>query len=216
MADPTRFLKKLAEGIPQTMVVYGTSLTEGGAWVRLLQEWLQQTYPGALTLINSGMGGKASNTALDNLESKVLSHRPDVVWMEFAMNDAYRGYTEADRDHGITLEQSVRNLNGLLDRTLEKNPDVEIILQIMNTVWDAPSGFRAASLRPELAAYYQGYRDVAQMRGLLLIDHQPEWLAVQARSPETYRDYMPDGVHPNELGEQTILFPLIQSSLVKG
>jgi acyl-CoA thioesterase-1 len=75
-----------------TAVVYGTSLTAGGAWVQQLHTWIETLYPRRLTLINSGQGSRASNTGLAQLKSLVLDHSPDVVFIEFAVNDSYVGY----------------------------------------------------------------------------------------------------------------------------
>ena len=69
---------------------------------------------------------------------------------------------------------------------------------------------------PNLAAYYQMYRDVATARGLMLIDHHPNWVALQANDPTTFQSYIADGVHPNAEGIGEITFPLLQWKLSGG
>ena len=77
-------------------------------------------------------------------------------------NDAYVQYQ-------ISLEASKRNLNTIIDQILAANPDAEIILMTMNSALDVPAkGVRGATNRPQIAAYYQGYCDVAHKRHLPL------------------------------------------------
>ncbi len=88
-----------AKALPQTVVAYGTSLTAqpaAGQWVNDLRTWLNSEYPGLATVINSGMSGKASNTAVLNLQSKVLDYNPDTVIIEFSMNDAFTNFSASN------------------------------------------------------------------------------------------------------------------------
>lgn len=46
-AEPgLRLTPRLKEGKPQTMVTYGTSLTQGGAWVGQVESALKESFPG--------------------------------------------------------------------------------------------------------------------------------------------------------------------------
>ena len=206
-------MDNLQAGRPQKIVVYGTSLTEGGQWSNDLSTWLNGLYPGQVTVINSGLSGKASNTALANLPSKVIAHMPDVVFIEFAVNDAFTAYTSADPDLGITPEKSQANLNRLIDAILAAKPETEIILQTMNPAWDAPNGNKSASKRPHLAAYYEGYRKIAADRHLLLIDHHRNWNRLRTANPVLFQSYIPDGVHPTPAASTAITFPEIKKML---
>lgn len=205
-------IDNLNAGKKQIVVAYGTSLTAGGQWVSDLQTWLNERHPGQVTVINSGMGGKASNTGLAELDARVIAHKPDVVFLEFAINDAST-YKEGGIDYGISLERSRANLNQLIDRIRQANPSVEIILQTMNPPWDATNGNQSASRRPQLADYYEGYRKVAAERGLLLIDHYAAWSQLQKTNRATYERYIPDGVHPAPEGSTAITFAGIKSAL---
>jgi acyl-CoA thioesterase-1 len=196
-----------------TAVVYGTSLTAGGAWVNQLQAWIETLFPGRLTLINSGQNSRASNTGLAHLQPLVLAHSPDIVLIEFAVNDAYRDYGPKDGDRDISLEKSRSNLNAMIDRILAANPQADIVLQTMNSAWDAPSNYRAAILRPQLAEYYQGYREVARQRGLLLIDHHVHWCELQGRQRALFESYIPDGIHPEATGCEAIILPELKARL---
>lgn len=208
----SRLLENLAAGRHQTVVVYGTSLTEGGRWVHDLTDWLDRLYPGRATIINSGLSGRASNTALANLETRVIAHHPDTVILEFGVNDAF-SYEPADTDHGISPEQSRANLNRMIDAIRAANPSAEIILQTMNPAWDAPNGNRSGSKRSRLAAYYDGYREVAAARGLLLVDHHANWSRLMTTDRPAFERYISDGVHPSAEGSTAVTFPAIRDAL---
>ena len=211
---PAAFVNALAAGNHRTIVVYGTSLTANGAWVGQLSNWLSAEYPGLFTVINSGLSGKNSAEGLAQLQTKVLNHAPDTVFIEFAMNDAF---LHSDGTPQLGVPQAKANLDTMIDMILQHNPQAEIILQTMNTVWNSPTGSNeSASLRPDLAAYYEMYRDVAAERGLMLVDHHPNWARLQSESPATFQAYIPDGVHPVANGVLNITLPLLQWKLSGG
>lgn len=169
-------IDRLEAGEHQTVVVYGTSLTAGGAWVSQLSSSLNAAYPGQLTWVNAGQSGKASNTGVAHLASAVLAKRPNAVFIEFGMNDAFTAYEPNEIDYDITPAKSKANLNAMIEAILAQNPNAQVILQTMNPSWNAPNGNGSATKRPQLAQYYEGYREVAADRGLLLIDHNAVWL----------------------------------------
>ena len=213
-AEPAALVAALAAGQPRKVVVYGTSLTAGGAWVGQMSQWLSAKYPGLLTLINSGLSGKNSAEGLAQLQAKVLAHHPDTVFIEFAMNDAF---LYSDGTPQLSVEQARANLDAMIDAILAQNPQAEIILQTMNTVWNSPSGSnQSATLRPNLAAYYEMYRSVAAARGLMLIDHHPAWAALQQGDLATFQSYVPDGVHPVATGWSKVVLPLLKWKLTGG
>jgi|GEM_PF-67803 len=192
------FVKRLGANVPQKVVIYGTSLTAGGAWSVQMKSWLSRNTRGKLTIINRGLSGKNSGSGVIQLESLVIAENPDVVFIEFSMNDAFQEYT--DPTQNLTVAQAQVNLEYMIDRILENRPSTEIILQTMNTVWGG-----SAVSRPQLADYYQMYRDVADARGLLLIDNEPAWAALQANDLAQYESYVPDGTHPVAAGYEAVV-----------
>ncbi len=60
------------------------------------------------------------------------------------------------------------------------------------------------------------YREVAAARGLMLVDHEPNWATLQADSPAIFKSYIPDGVHPTATGCSKITFPLLRWKLSGG
>ncbi|MHB9071578.1 MAG: GDSL-type esterase/lipase family protein [Sedimentisphaerales bacterium] len=206
-------LAKLDSGQNQIIVTIGTSLTggTGGAWVAQMYDWLLSEYPGQVTLYNCGVGGSSSynsDPARNGLGflPGALAYNPDVVFVEYAMNDAYSPFN-------MSVQQSRNNLNTIIDQILAHNPNAEIILETMNSTLDCWRD-RHAGIRPNLALYYQMYREVAQERGFLLIDHYPNWLNLMAADMTAFWDYVPDGIHPNAAGGENIILPMVKKTLL--
>jgi acyl-CoA thioesterase I len=195
-----KFIQNLANGTAQKIVLYGTSLTANGAWVSQLQASVQASYPGFATWVNSGGSGKASDWGLANLQSKVIGHNPDAVFIEFSMNDAATTL-------GISRAQAVANLDAMVDAILAARPNCEIILQIMN-----PRDFQPGDSfdpRLELELYQQDCRDYATANGLQFIDHMPAWRALLDKGTAAYRVHVPDGTHPNANGYSLFMTPVL-------
>ena len=213
-SNPSLMAGALDAGATRRIVAYGTSLTAGGGWVGQLGAWLAADYPGRVTLINSGLSGKNSAEGLAQLQTKVLNQAPDTVFIEFAVNDAF---LYSDGTPSLSVEQARANLNAMIDAILAHNPACEVILQTMNAVWNSPQGSnQSATLRPQLADYYQMYREVAAARGLMLVDHHRNWLALQQTDPATYQTLVPDGVHPTADAYAKIMIPLLKWKLSGG
>jgi acyl-CoA thioesterase-1 len=210
----SQLIENLSVGIPQTLVVYGTSLTEAGAWSGQVKSALDAAYPGLLTLINSGGSSQNSVWGKSNLTSKVINQLdpeiPGTVMIEFAVNDAV---IRPNYHSVITPAQARDNLSDMLDRIRTERPYAEVILQVMNPVINTPSGPEGATNRPNLALCQQYYRDAAKERGLLVIDHMPAWQAVLDQGESVFDDYAADGLHPNSTGYQLFVTPVILRAL---
>ncbi len=203
-ATPHSFVRRLQAGRPQTIVFYGTSLTAGGAWTTQVTAVLEQRFPGLVTTFNGAGPGRHSGWGCENLDERVLAHAPDVVFLEFAVNDAVARFQ-------LTPAQARANLNAMIDRMLAARPDCEIILQVMNPVIDRPQGHDG--WRPTLPECQANYREVAAERGFLLIDHMPAWSRLLREDEATFRAWVPDGLHPAEPGYTALVTPVILGAL---
>lgn len=212
-AFASKLVDNLKAGKDQTLVVYGTSLTAGGKWVGATKAWLEGINPQTkVTVINSGQSGKNSIVGLEKLDEAVIAKKPDTVLIEFAVNDAGKA---ANKPRAVSLEDSGKNLETMIARIKKALPDTEIVIQTMNPAWDAPNGNRSGSIRPDLADYYEGYRKVAAKHGLLLIDHNKNWVKILAEDKAQFEKYVADGVHPTPEASVKITFPEVKASLEK-
>ncbi len=199
--DSSRLAGSLKAGKQQTVVTYGTSLTAGGAWVSQLQHALNARYPGLATVINSGQGAMWSKWGVDNLDARVIAKKPDAVLIEFAINDAYL-------DYRTSVAEARSNLTNMIDRILASKADTEIVLMTMNP----PTGIHLER-RPKIGDYYQMYRDVANARKLLLIDHAANWERILKKESDLFARYVPDGIHPGPDGCAQVITPAILQTL---
>jgi len=198
--DRARFIADLEDGKHQTIVFYGTSLT-AARWVTLFTESLDQEFPGQVRVVNAAQGGVGSLWALERLEARVLAENPDAVFLEFAINDAA---TELR----TPLERSRVALEEMIDRIRRVRPDCEILLMTMN-----PPIREGRRSRPRYVEYYEVYRQVARERGLRLIDHEPNWQRILEHGEIEFAKVVPDGIHPNELGQRSVILPEMRRAL---
>lgn len=208
----SQLVDNLRAGKDQTVVVYGTSLTAGGRWVGDLKAWLETIADGKakVTLVNSGQSGKNSLVGLEKLDTAVIAKKPDTVLIEFAVNDAVL-FPELEKR--VSVEGSQKNLETMIERIRKALPQTEIIIQTMNPAWDSPKGNGSATKRPDLASYYEGYRKVAAKQGLLLIDHNKNWVELRKADPAKFESYVSDGVHPTPEASSAVTFPQVKQSL---
>ncbi len=91
-------MKKALRGENITIATIGGSITEGTGipeasgradkcWAALMADWWKRMFPGQVTFVNAGISGTNSNFGLHRLEADVLSHDPDLLFVEFAVND---------------------------------------------------------------------------------------------------------------------------------
>jgi len=219
-------LERLKNGENLTIAAIGTSLTatDWGFWFQPIGDWLNgQGFPGKVTLANRAVCGSASKLVpgtadyrdgMTQLADLLAKDNPDVVFIEFGINDAYLQYK-------ISKQASRDNLQSMIDQIRAwaakqnqgKGKSVEIVVQAMNNCVGVH-----AEQRPDLAEYYQGYREVAKAnKGVLFIDTYGKWLELCNSQPDhaTWNSYVPDGIHPNAKGAKAIIVPSVRQALQK-
>lgn len=197
-----KVVKKLESGENQKIVVYGTSLsaTKEG-WVTMLEDSLNALYPGKVEIINSAQTAMWSTWGVENLREKVLEHKPDMVIIEFAMNDAYLPYS-------TSIEAARLNLEYMVLRIRELYKDCSIVIQVMNM----PIAEHKVQ-RPDIERYYNLYRKESKKLHAKLIDHYEYWVPLLKKGEEVFRRYVPDGIHPNLEAQKKLVLPHILKTL---
>lgn len=202
-AKPSRafFLTALEAGKRQRIVVYGTSLTANSAWPAELQETLRKAYGRKAMVINAAGGGMDSRWGLANLSQRVIRQRPDVVFLEFTINDALA-------ESHLSVSESMANLTGMITQIRHERPYCDLVVMIMNP----PTG-HALEKRPDIADYASGYRKVAKDLSCRLIDFTPAWNDIIYKHPKLWRTYVPDGLHPNKQAVSEVILPFLLDKL---
>jgi lysophospholipase L1-like esterase len=191
------FLTELEKGRSQKVVVYGTSLTANAAWPAELEDTLRASLSRKLRVVNAGRGGMDSRWGLANFEQRVIRERPDTVFIEFAINDALA------KSH-LSVGESMSNLEHMISTLRGELPYCDVIVMVMNP----PTGTHFHD-RSRFDDYANGYRLVAKRNACRFINFSAIWKPIIAREPERWKNYAPDGLHPNEQACREVILPYL-------
>jgi len=205
---------KAAEGGTEIRVAYlGGSITAAPGWRVKSLKWLQDRYPKAkLVEINAAIGGTGSNLGVFRNRQDVLAHKPDLLFVEFAVNDG-----------GASPENIHRGMEGIVRQTWEANPatDICFVYTISEPVLpELKAGHcsRSATAMEVLADHYRipSIHFGLQVKKML---ESGELIFKGERTPENSKNaearpllFSTDGVHPLvETGHELYLQTLARS-----
>jgi uncharacterized protein YjdB/lysophospholipase L1-like esterase len=199
-----KLIPDLAAGYNLKVMTIGTSLTDqpyGVSWPSQLYTALFPKYQGHITLSNRAISGSNSRSGKANIEAWLAADNPDVVFIEYAINDAVAS-------DNITVAEMKSNLDFMCAKIKANNPNADIILQTMNNAVGS-----ALTARPNLELYYQGYRDYAALNGYKLVDNYPLWKNLYDTNPTQWATYVPDNIHPNDAGRAAVMMNNLVTTL---
>lgn len=204
------FLAKIEAGEPVTVAYLGGSITAMSGWRNMTTDWLGKTWPKAkVTEVHAAIGGTGSGLGVFRLDHDALSKNPDLLFVEFATNDA-----------GRSPEEIWRNFDGIVQQTWRKNPKTDIVFAYTITSpmmkdYGAGKMNAAASAMERLADHYGipsvcfGPRVAAEVKaGRLVMSMGEVPTAVPKETPDRDRLiaeelkkkgqtlFANDGVHP--------------------
>lgn len=189
-----------------TVAYIGGSVTVGAgasnasltSWRALTRDWFKENYPDAeITEVNAGIGGTGSRLAAYRVAADVLAHDPDLVFVEFAINDAY--FAEAPKSASDTTANNegttAKYYESLIRQIRETLPNADIIALFTTDKGQSKSVmFKQAEVQNEIAAHY-GITSIDMGRYLQntvdadLNGNDDEWYT-----------YVTDVVHPYDTG----------------
>ncbi|MGE9290516.1 MAG: GDSL-type esterase/lipase family protein [Puniceicoccales bacterium] len=110
------FFHKIEQNQPVTIAYLGGSITAQKGWRVLSQKWLEDTFPdSSFNGVHAAIGGTGSELGVFRVEADALSTEPDLLFVEFAVND-YRG----------NPEDTLRAMEGIVRKTWQKSPETDI------------------------------------------------------------------------------------------
>ena len=176
---------KLAAHAPVTVAVLGGSITKNaseGGFVSEVAAWIEAQSAGVhVETINAGIGNTGSDLGAQRIDADVLSHRPDVLFVEFAVNDS-------DRECTADMEQIVR-------KTRVANPQTDIAFLYAVMDWTLPrleaGKFPPSVIRHEKVAAHYGIPTVALGYEAARKIRLGEW---------TWKNFSNDACHPTADG----------------
>ena len=163
--------------------------------VRTLQSYpyltlqtLKENYPYAVVnTITTAIGGEDAEQGNARFGEEVLTHRPDVVFIDYALNDAGRIGLERARNAWETM---IREALDKQVKVVLMTPTPDLRVDILNP--DTPLGKHAAQIR-ELAAKYK----------IGLVDSYATFKQLKQDGADLTA-YMSQDAHPNEKGHRVV------------
>ena len=178
---------------PERVVVLGTSLSARSPWPAALGEALSDCLGRPVSVEVVARPGASSAWGVAQVE-RVAALEPDVVLVEFAINDA-------DLLDGLGLGRSAGAHGLILSELAALAPGARVALMTTNHA-HGPRGW----VRPRLAAHYALYPRLARDHGAGLADLYPRWLAAGDAA-------VPDGLHPSEEAARAVIVPPLAALL---
>lgn len=153
----------------------------------LLLKELKTIYPNAvINIITTSIGGENSTQGAKRFKKDVLIHKPDVLFIDYALNDRIIG-----------LAQSRKNLEKMIRQALKKG--TKVIL--MTPSPDISIDF----LKPgnELELFAQQIKSLAAKYKIGVVDSYGIFKHASEQG-KNIKEYMAQSNHPNEKGHQLI------------
>ncbi len=211
----SNFLSKVSQPGAEVKIGYlGGSITAQPGWRVKTLAHFQKTYPQAkISEINAAIGGTGSDLGVCRLKQDVLDLKPDLMFVEFAVNDG-----------GASPDQIFKCMEGIVRQTWRTLPECDICFVYTLTEALAPAMLdgkfqRSASAMEKIADHYgipsiHMAMEVAKLAkaGKLL------WKAKMPKTDEEKKAigdkfvFAPDSVHPHvETGHELYLQAIVRS-----
>jgi len=186
-----RFIAKAKTGQAIKVAFIGGSITQANFGYRLqTANYLEHTYPNAkFKWVNAGVSGTGTELGAFRIKEQVLDYRPDLIFIEFAVNGAY-----AD------------GMEGMIRQAIKSNPEVEICL-----IYTILNGQTAFYQKNEIPQNIVGLEKVAAHYNLLSIQLGMEAASLEASGKLVWKGnprsvssdqllFSEDGIHPTTAG----------------
>lgn len=179
-------IKKLKNGEEVTVGFIGGSITQGTSagnelcYAKLTADWLQQTYSSAkVNYVNAGIGATGSYIGVHRVTTDLLSKSPDLVFVEFSVNDTTEN-TERNKD----------SYDSLL-RTIWKSSTNPAIITIATTQEDGTS-------------FQEQHAEIVKHYDLPMISYRNTILDTIKHGDIAWKDISDDNIHPNVPGHKIV------------
>jgi hypothetical protein len=135
------FNRKIQKGNELTVAYLGGSITAQNGWRVMSLDYFRQTYPDCkFNEVNATIGGTGSLLGALRLDHDVLRYNPDLLFVEFAVNDA-----------GVNPIQIVKSIEGIVRKTWNQYPDCDICFVYTFTI-DLTKDLEAGNVTPAINA----------------------------------------------------------------
>lgn len=157
-----------------------------------LLEKIKALYPNAtINIINTAIGGEHSISGAKRFRKEVLTHHPDVLFIDYALNDVRQGLTPSKKAWTKMIKAALKQ--GIKVILLTPSPNLK---------------FDILEEDHELAQHAQQVRALANSFEVGLVDSY-QLFQQKAQEGEDIATFMSQGNHPNEKGHALIVHAIL-------
>ncbi|HPV40231.1 MAG TPA: GDSL-type esterase/lipase family protein [Spirochaetota bacterium] len=181
-------IQKLSSGDPLRIIAIGDSLTQGWmvskGYLDFFAEMLKMNYPDCnVTIFNRGIPGDTAQGGLFRLREDVLDCDPDLVFIQFALNDAFTG---------VPPVQFKNTVKTMVDH-IRADTDAEILLLTSVPIMHQDEDFMAEN-------FYSRLIELSREENLPIALVHLHWKKKIAEGTDIRNLVQMDMVHPNVEG----------------
>jgi acyl-CoA thioesterase-1 len=192
-------IQKLTSGEPIRIIALGDSLTQGWmvrkGYLDFLAEMLEKKYPNCeVTIINRGIPGDTADGGLFRLREDVLDSDPDLVFIQFALNDAFMG-VDPDR---------FKNTIKSIVEQIRVDTDAEILL-----ITSVPVMHESSDAMVE--KFYSRLADISEEENVAITPVHRYWKKKISEGVDFRGLVQGDMVHPNVEGYRLMAEAIMES-----
>lgn len=223
----------------KTIVCFGDSVTQGTPHVppedtfpALLERRINLSFAdeqGHVTVVNSGVGGENTAEGLARFETAVAAHQPDIVTIEFGLNDI-----RPEPAKLVKPPEFAANLREIITRCREVGAEVILmtpnpIIDRMHRSWGTDRYAEWGGCNGAVAAYAEIVREVGTETDTALCDVFSSFLEIAVEKQFngecfSYKDLTciadlishKDGVHPTVAGQRIIAVVVYGTIILEG
>ena len=188
---------KLSAGGDFTIVYMGGSITQAGTmplhgrtdnwgYRDHITAWLRGLYPQAnIRDIHAAIAGTGSEFGVLRMEKDVHPYRPDLVFVEYAVNDG--GYST----------RNSQAMEGIVRQIWSRNPMADIVF-----VYTLGRSMFYSYAKETLPGSYLCHGEIARHYGIDEVVMGQDFWPMELKGELVWSDYFTDDVHPNAVGHE--------------
>ena len=179
-------IKKMKNGEEVTVGYIGGSITQGTSagnelcYARLTTNYLEEMYPDAkINYVNAGIGATGSYIGVHRVTDDLLSHSPDLVFVEFSVNDTTE-FTERNKESYDSL---------------------------LRTIWNSsanPAIITVATTQEDGTSFQEQHAEIVKHYDLPMISYRNTILDTIEHGDIVWKDISGDNIHPNVPGHKIV------------
>lgn len=164
----------------------GASKPEQTSYRALTTRWFRDQFPDArITEVNAAIGGTGSELGVFRCNSDLLSRKPDLVFVEFAVNDG-----------GTKETRVLRSMEGIVRQVWRANPAAEIVFLYTIHRMAMADNYDKGEF-PLTVQWHERLAEAYRIPSLNI--GRAIWQTVHD-GKATWTDLLPDNVHPSDAG----------------